>query len=94
MSGVSVWAWLAAPSPTISARHAEAAQEMIARFRRPRAGPDITIEIPQQIHTLADRVPPHSAQGLAENVVNGVKTIMVNEALRPAGRVASPGSPC
>jgi hypothetical protein len=29
-----------------------------------------------------------------ENVVNGVKTIMVNEALRTGPRVASPGRPC
>jgi hypothetical protein len=30
----------------------------------------------------------------AENVVNGVKTIMVNEPLRTAWRVASPNRPC
>ena len=41
----------------ISARHANSARKVVARLRRPLAGPVITIEILQQIHTLADRVP-------------------------------------
>jgi hypothetical protein len=42
------------------------------------------MEIPQQIPTLAKTT---TAAG-SENVVNGVKTIMVNEALRTAAFVA------
>ena len=38
------------------------------------------MKILQRIHTLGDRVP----RSAAENVVNGVKTIMVNEPLRTA----------
>ena len=41
----------------ISPRHAKDARKVIARLRRSRAGPDITMEIPQPIHTLDGRVP-------------------------------------
>jgi arabinose-5-phosphate isomerase len=43
------------------------------------------MKIPQRIHTLVDRV-PRAGWLLTENVVNGVKTIMVNDPLR-AGRL-------
>src|SRR3984885_6461230 len=80
-SGVSVWACATPCSNAISARHAKAARKIVARLRRPLAGPVITIKILQQIHTLADRV-PFVSEPAAENVVNGVKTIMVNDPLR------------
>ena len=79
------------PSKAISARHGKSARKSFTRLLRPLAGPDITMKIPQRIHTLADRVPARCATH-AENVVNGVKTIMVNEPLRAAAarRIAKP----
>src|ERR1700692_4464091 len=56
-SDVTVWAAAWVLSKVISARHANSARNVIARLRRPVAGPDITMEIPQQIHTLADQIP-------------------------------------
>src|SRR4029079_265209 len=80
ISEVSVWAEVSAAAKTISTGHARAARKAIARLRRPVAGPGVTIGIPHQFHTLD--VPFQNRAGLLENVVNGVKTIMVNGRLR------------
>src|SRR5437764_13206519 len=76
-SGVTVWAWAEVPQRAISARHGKAARRMIARPNRPLAGPAITIKLLQQRQLLTGRTPE-----APENVVNGVKPIMVNEPLR------------
>src|SRR3954463_442261 len=77
-SGVTVWACAVVPSRAISARpsvrHGKAAPRMIARPTRPPAGPAITMKLLQQRQMLIGRAP-----NTPENVVNGVKTIMVNE---------------
>jgi hypothetical protein len=54
---VSVWASARVPSKAVSARHADSARKHVARLRRPLAGPDIKIKIPQRIHTLGDWFP-------------------------------------
>src|SRR5882757_8295570 len=77
MSGVSVWARARVPPSAVSARQGNSARKALARLVRPLAGPDTTIKIPQRNHLLVRRVPTAH-----ENVVNGVKTIMVNEPLR------------
>jgi hypothetical protein len=41
----------------ISNRHGEAARNRVTRLRRPAAGPDITVKIPQQIHMLDNPAP-------------------------------------
>ena len=92
-SGVIVWATAGGLLSATRARHANSARNVTARLRRPVAGPDITMEIPQRIHTLGEWVPGQRT-GRPENVVNGVKTIMVNEPLRTGPRVASPVWPC
>src|ERR1700680_2773760 len=88
MSGVRVWACAMGASKAISARHGKAARKTLTRQRRPLAGPDITIKYPNEFIRLTAGV--HAcANAPVENVVNGVKTIMVNEPLR-AGTGASP----
>src|ERR1700733_10377895 len=73
----------------ISARHGKNTRKAPTRLRRPVAGPDITAENTPTKPTTYRRVP-----GLRERapkiVVNGVKTIMVNEPLRapPSRRFA------
>src|ERR1700739_2252898 len=56
-SDVTVWAAAGDLLRVISARHANSARNVIARLRRSATGPDITMEIPQPIHILADRIP-------------------------------------
>src|SRR5579872_1109257 len=70
------------------ARHGKTARKGVTRLRRPVAGPDLTTEIPQRIHTLAYQN-PELPSARPENVVNGVKTIMVNGPLRRGARVAA-----
>jgi hypothetical protein len=62
-------------------------------LRRPVAGPDITIKYSNEFIRLTIRFHTR-ANTPVENVVNGVKTIMVNEALRTGARVASLSRPC
>src|SRR5207244_13327096 len=83
MSGVSVCAWAKVPPRADNARHGKNARTVVARHIRPPAGPDPTMNILQQIHVLIRRVPT-----TRDNVVNGVKTIMVNDPLRARTRVA------
>jgi hypothetical protein len=87
-SGVTVWAFAAVPGKAINARHDKTARKAVARPVRPHAGPAITMKILQQRQILAGRLPNG-----AENVVNGVKTIMVNDPLRTGPRVAPPNRP-
>ena len=68
-------------------RHGKPARNNVTRLLWPLAGLGITIKILQQIQTLAFSA---TAAG-PENVVNGVKTIMVNEALRQDAHVAFGG---
>src|SRR5450631_125190 len=60
-SGVRVWPWAKAASNAVSARigprHGHNARKVIARLRRPLAGPDITMKIPQPNHLLRKRFP-------------------------------------
>src|SRR5450631_4399871 len=60
-SGVRVWARAKVASNAVSARieprHGNNARKVIARLRRPLAGPDITIKIPQPNHLLRKRFP-------------------------------------
>src|SRR5437660_1192817 len=70
-SGVTVWACAEAASSATSARHGKSARNMVARFSRPSAGPDVTIELPQRIHLLSRTVPAALGTDRAENVVNG-----------------------
>lgn len=80
-SGVTVWAAQAGGAPDRVMQHGKSAESS----RAPRLAlldpPPRQNWLPQQLHRLPRRVP-----SLAENVVNGVKTIMVNERLR-AGRL-------
>jgi len=92
-SEVRVWACAQGVSNAISARHGKTARTAMARLLRPVAGPDPTMRIPQRIHTL-DVPVPEPALAFLENVVNGVKTIMVNEPLRGGPCVASRFLPC
>src|SRR6476646_4433385 len=71
-SGVTVWACTSGALDRVSARHGKSARKAVARPDRPPTGPAPTIKLPQQLHGLPRRVPSS-----AENVVNGVKTIMV-----------------
>jgi len=95
---VSVWAWAKrasnATSARISARHGDTARKDLARLRRPLAGPEITMKIPQPNHSFKQRVPAPRERASMEIVVNGVKTIMVNGRLRTAPSVASTVRPC
>src|SRR3954453_15131500 len=88
-SEVSVCACARVGLAAMSARQAERARKALARLWRPGAGPDITTELLQQSHTLEHRVPAS-----AGNVVNGVKTFVVNEQLTAAARVASRQASC
>src|SRR5882757_5072087 len=79
-SVVTVWACVAVPRRAISTRHGNAARRIVPRLNRPLAGPAITMKLLQQRQILIGRAP-----NTPENVVNGVKTIMVNEPLRADG---------
>src|SRR3984893_4140142 len=95
-SGVRVWARAEVASNAVSARiaprHGHNARKVIARLRRPLAGPDITIEIPQPNHLLRQRFPTPCEPASREDVVNGVKTSVVNGRLRTGcpRRIAGP----
>src|SRR6266849_8166776 len=60
-SGVRVWARAKVASNAVNARigprHGQNAPKVIARRRRPLAGPDITMKIPQSNHLLRQRFP-------------------------------------
>ena len=68
-------------SSAISARHGKARATSVTRLRRPVAGPDITIRN-TPANSYACRPDSDRSEPRSENVVNGVKTIMVNEPLR------------
>src|ERR1700751_2858198 len=86
-SDVNVWAAARDGSRMASHRHPEAARDRPAQLIGPRAGLAVTILKPQPIHILRRHIPARRGR-LAEGVVNGVKTIMVNDPLR--GPAASP----
>ena len=75
----------------INARQGKAARNNVTRFLRPAAGLGITI---RDTPTNSDAYLKRPGTAGSENVVNGVKTIMVNEALRAADCVASAALPC
>jgi hypothetical protein len=56
-SEVSVCASASGAPKAISAGHAKKAPKTNTRLQRPVAGPDITVRIPQRIHTLDVLVP-------------------------------------
>src|SRR5882724_8885251 len=89
-AAVSVWAWAKrtsnATSARTNARHGDTGRKDLARLQRPLAGPEITIKIPQPNHSFKRRVPAPRERAPMENVVNGVKTIMVNGRVRTAPR--------
>src|SRR5947209_1170887 len=77
-SGVRLWAATGLPSSTVSSRHGKAARKAYARLLRPLPGGDPTVEILQQNQLLRGQTPANKAGP----IVNGVKTIMVNDPLR------------
>src|SRR5262249_15313523 len=90
----SVCAAAGALARTASAGRAQKARTNCARFLRPLAGLSVTMIKSQRIQTLHRQFPATRGTHSAENVVNGVKTIMVNEPLSTALQVASLHAAC